>query len=91
MLQITSEQPGGATELIMRVKRAFEGSSAPSYANAGFRKATQSLKPRTFVRKITKQAGFSEEEVFFMNNLSTKANRTFRDVDSIIQNDHYYK
>jgi hypothetical protein len=75
----------------MRLKRAFEGSSAPSYANAGFRKATQSLRPRTFVRAITKQEGFSEEEMFFMNNLAKKANHQFRDVDAIIQNDHYYK
>jgi len=89
---IISEQPGGAADLIMSLKRKFEGvSTSPKWRNDSYKNATRSLKPKTFKRTIEKAQDWTEEEAFFVSTLAGKKNANFRDVDAFAQQEHYFE
>ena len=92
MQQIISEQPGGAAELIMTLKRAFDSNlSSPMRKNDSFKEATRSLKPKTFLRMQEKSVEWDEEQAYFMSLLMGKSRAGFRDIDTFAQQSKYYQ
>lgn len=86
-IKIVSEQPGGAAELVMQIKRALEADTSRPVKSATIT-SVKSLRPRAFVRKSDTLQHMSPEERFLSTTLGSSD--AFCDVDMIAQIDKFF-